>query len=155
MSTIVGTGAGPGEQPFAAGGFLAYTDWLDDESGKKRPLVLFGCDELPTSVNIGGLFVDYERKIVSWRRRAVSLTTAEFRILCCLVQRLGAFVPSREIYDAVHGPGHLVGVGRDGHCNATRVHIKRIRRKFRAVDSSFDEIETWYSHGYRWRCSSA
>ena len=29
-------------------------------------------------------------------------------------------------------------------------HIKRIRRKFQAVDASFSAIETVYGMGYRW-----
>jgi two-component system response regulator ChvI len=30
-------------------------------------------------------------------------------------------------------------------------HIKRLRKKFRAVDSTFDRIETLYGVGYRFR----
>ena len=30
-------------------------------------------------------------------------------------------------------------------------HIKRIRRKFQAVDASFDRIDTVYGMGYRWK----
>ena len=30
-------------------------------------------------------------------------------------------------------------------------HIKRLRKKFRAVDSDFSEIETMYGIGYRYR----
>ena len=30
-------------------------------------------------------------------------------------------------------------------------HVKRIRKKFAAVDPSFDRIETVYGMGYRWR----
>ena len=29
-------------------------------------------------------------------------------------------------------------------------HVKRIRRKFLAVDAAFDRIETVYGMGYRW-----
>jgi two-component system OmpR family response regulator len=29
-------------------------------------------------------------------------------------------------------------------------HVKRIRRKFQAVDPAFDAIETVYGMGYRW-----
>jgi two-component system OmpR family response regulator len=29
-------------------------------------------------------------------------------------------------------------------------HVKRIRRKFLAVDPAFDGIETVYGMGYRW-----
>ena len=30
-------------------------------------------------------------------------------------------------------------------------HIKRMRRKFIAIDSDFDHIDTVYGLGYRWR----
>ena len=30
-------------------------------------------------------------------------------------------------------------------------HVKRIRRKFIALDPAFDHIETAYGLGYRWR----
>jgi two-component system OmpR family response regulator len=34
-------------------------------------------------------------------------------------------------------------------------HIKRIRRKFLAVDSDFDQLDTVYGAGYRWKPSAA
>ena len=34
--------------------------------------------------------------------------------------------------------------------NTITSHIKRVRRKFAAVDSSFAAIETMYGMGYRW-----
>jgi two-component system OmpR family response regulator len=30
-------------------------------------------------------------------------------------------------------------------------HVKRIRRKFAAVDPSFEQIDTVYGMGYRWK----
>ena len=30
-------------------------------------------------------------------------------------------------------------------------HIKRVRRKFKATDKSFDQIETLYGIGYRYK----
>ena len=35
--------------------------------------------------------------------------------------------------------------------NTITSHIKRIRRKFQAIDASFDNIETMYGMGYRWK----
>ncbi len=155
MNQIDTVAAATDQHALAVHGFLSYGDWLDVEDGEgRRRLVLLGGDDLPAAADIGDLHIDYERRNATWRRCFVSLTAAEFRILGCLTNKLGAFVPSRQLYDAVHGRGHHVGVGNDGHCNATRVHIKRIRRKFRMIDSRFDQIETWYSHGYRWRYSA-
>jgi two-component system OmpR family response regulator len=34
--------------------------------------------------------------------------------------------------------------------NTITSHIKRIRRKFVAIDADFDAIETVYGMGYRW-----
>ena len=34
--------------------------------------------------------------------------------------------------------------------NTITSHIKRIRRKFHAIDPDFDAIETVYGMGYRW-----
>jgi two-component system OmpR family response regulator len=34
--------------------------------------------------------------------------------------------------------------------NTITSHIKRIRRKFVAIDEKFDAIETVYGMGYRW-----
>ena len=34
-------------------------------------------------------------------------------------------------------------------------HIKRIRRKFVAVDATFDCIDTVYGMGYRWRADTS
>jgi two-component system OmpR family response regulator len=34
--------------------------------------------------------------------------------------------------------------------NTITSHIKRIRRKFAAIDASFDAIQTAYGMGYRW-----
>ena len=34
--------------------------------------------------------------------------------------------------------------------NTITSHVKRIRRKFLAIDSDFNSIETVYGMGYRW-----
>jgi len=34
-------------------------------------------------------------------------------------------------------------------------HIKRIRKKFKVIDDSFDCIETVYGMGYRWNTDPA
>ena len=35
--------------------------------------------------------------------------------------------------------------------NTITSHLKRIRRKFKELDENFDQIETVYGVGYRWR----
>ncbi|HVO16517.1 MAG TPA: response regulator transcription factor [Alphaproteobacteria bacterium] len=87
----------------------------------------------------------------TWDGRPVELTVTEFRIIRHLVRRAGDNVSYREIYDCVHGAGFIAGYGDDGFRTNVRSLIKRIRQKFRAIDSDFDEIENLPSFGYRWR----
>ena len=34
-------------------------------------------------------------------------------------------------------------------------HVKRLRRKFKAIDDDFDQIETLYGIGYRYKTESS
>jgi len=45
----------------------------------------------------------------------------------------------REIYDLVHGKDFIAGNGSEGYRANVRTFIKRIRKKFRDVDSGFDQ----------------
>jgi two-component system OmpR family response regulator len=62
------------------------------------------------------------------------------------------------VHSMARHPGHVRSrdqLMRDAHVlvdDATVTsHIKRIRRKFLAVDAAFDEIDTVHGAGYRWR----
>ncbi|MEE8506106.1 MAG: helix-turn-helix domain-containing protein, partial [Kiloniellales bacterium] len=43
------------------------------------------------------------------------------------------------------------GYGSEGFRANVRSFIKRIRKKFRDVDSDFDRIDNYPGFGYRWR----
>ncbi|HET8613421.1 MAG TPA: response regulator transcription factor [Sphingomonas sp.] len=91
----------------------------------------------------GRLEMDPARHKVSWGGRDVVLTVTEFLILEALAQRPG-FVKSRDqLMDAAYQDDVYVD---DRTIDS---HIKRLRRKFRQVDSSFKAIETLYGVGYR------
>ena len=101
--------------------------------------------ESPPAENIirGRLEMDPARHRVSWAGRDVTLTVTEFLILEALAQRQG-FVKSRDqLMDAAYQDDVYVD---DRTIDS---HIKRLRRKFRAVDGSFKAIETLYGVGYR------
>ena len=101
--------------------------------------------ETPPAENIvrGRLEMDPARHRVSWTGRDVTLTVTEFLILEALAQRQG-FVKSRDqLMDAAYQDDVYVD---DRTIDS---HIKRLRRKFRAVDGSFKAIETLYGVGYR------
>jgi two-component system response regulator ChvI len=91
----------------------------------------------------GRLEMDPARHRVSWGGQEVVLTVTEFLILEVLAQRPG-FVKSREQLMAV-------AYQDDTYVDDRTIdsHIKRLRRKFRAVDDGFKGIETLYGVGYR------
>jgi two-component system response regulator ChvI len=91
----------------------------------------------------GKLEMDPARHRVRWGGRDVPLTVTEFLILDALAQRPG-FVKSRDqLMD--------VAYAHDSYVDDRTIdsHIKRLRKKFRAVDSDFKAIETLYGVGYR------
>jgi two-component system, OmpR family, response regulator ChvI len=91
----------------------------------------------------GRLAMDPARHKVAWEGRDVTLTVTEFLILEALAQRPG-FVKSRDqLMDTAYQDDVYVD---DRTIDS---HIKRLRRKFRAVDPEFKAIETLYGVGYR------
>jgi two-component system, OmpR family, response regulator ChvI len=93
----------------------------------------------------GKLALDPQRHDCTWEGKPVRLTVTEFLILQSLAQRPG-FVKSRDnLMDAAYDDQVYVD---DRTIDS---HIKRLRKKFKAVDDSFDAIETLYGVGYRYR----
>jgi two-component system, OmpR family, response regulator ChvI len=91
----------------------------------------------------GRLVMDPARHRVTWAGKEVQLTVTEFLILEALAQRPG-FVKSRDqLMDAAYQDDVYVD---DRTIDS---HIKRLRKKFRAVDNDFSGIETLYGVGYR------
>ena len=103
-----------------------------------------GGDALPAEPILRGkLEMDPARHRVRWGGRDVPLTVTEFLILDALAQRPG-FVKSRDqLMD--------VAYAHDSYVDDRTIdsHIKRLRKKFRAVDPEFKAIETLYGVGYR------
>ena len=92
----------------------------------------------------GALTMDPMRHAVTWKDSEISLTVTEFVLLQALAQRPG-FVKSRD---------QLMDVAYDDQIyvddRTIDGHIKRLRKKMRAVDSQFSCIETLYGIGYRY-----
>jgi two-component system response regulator ChvI len=85
-----------------------------------------------------------------WRQQDVGLTLLEYKILQRLVSQKGKPLTYRAIYDVAH-EGFVAGSGEHGYYTNVRSIMKRIRKKFVAVDPAFAEIENLPSVGYRWR----
>jgi len=93
----------------------------------------------------GKMVLDPQRHECTWAGKPVRLTVTEFLILQCLAQRPG-FVKSRDnLMDAAYDDQVYVD---DRTIDS---HIKRLRKKFKQTDDSFDAIETLYGVGYRYR----
>ena len=105
----------------------------------------------PTVLREGPLELRNDIKRAFWDGKQVELTLTEFAIVRFLVVRPGADVTYRQIYDLVRGKDFVAGYGPDGYRANVRSFIKRIRKKFRGVDSAFDCIENYPGFGYRWR----
>jgi two-component system response regulator ChvI len=75
----------------------------------------------------------------------VTLTVTEFLILHALAQRPGVVKSRDSLMDAAYDDQVYVD---DRTIDS---HIKRLRKKFKVVDDSFDMIETLYGVGYRFR----
>jgi two-component system response regulator ChvI len=100
-------------------------------------------------ITAGDLLLDPLRLAVTWKGTPIALTVTEFLLLQSLVRRPGV-VKTRE---------HLM---HDAYPDVVSVsdrtidsHIKRIRRKFAAVDPEFAAIEGVYGAGYRFNQGTA
>jgi two-component system, OmpR family, response regulator ChvI len=91
----------------------------------------------------GRLTMDPARHRVTWDGHDVTLTVTEFMILEALAQRPGVVKSRNQLMDVAYQDDIYVD---DRTIDS---HIKRLRRKFRAVDGSFKAIETLYGVGYR------
>ena len=93
----------------------------------------------------GKLVLDSHRHACTWDGEAVRLTVTEFLILESLAKHPG-YVKSRDqLMDAAYDDQIYVD---DRTIDS---HIKRLRKKFRKYDKSFDGIETLYGVGYKYR----
>ncbi len=121
----------------------------------RRPLNLHSCEFLDDFCEIGNLAINLADWTITWRGQQIDFSVSEVKIILALAERPGVCLTYREVYDAVRGPGFHVGEGPNGHRNASRTHIKRIRAKLRGLDPTFDQIETRPGFGYLWRTTDS
>ena len=93
----------------------------------------------------GHLVLDPVRHACTWHSRPVILTVTEFLILEALARRPGHVKSRDQLMDAAYDDQVYVD---DRTIDS---HIKRLRKKLRAVGDDFDDIETLYGLGYRLR----
>jgi two-component system response regulator ChvI len=97
------------------------------------------------SLTRGDLMLDSTRHLCTWKNQPVDLTVTEFLLLKSLASRPGHVKSRDQLMDAAYGE-HIYVDDR-----TIDSHIKRLRKKFRAIDGEFAQIETLYGVGYRYR----
>jgi len=110
-----------------------------------RAIELAGEGDLGNVMDRGPLHMDQERHGCKWKGADVVLTVTEFRLLQTLANRPGVIKSRDALMDAAYEDQVYVD---DRTIDS---HIKRLRKKFREVDDTFDRIETLYGVGYRFR----
>ncbi|MCK5377255.1 MAG: response regulator [Acidobacteria bacterium] len=95
-------------------------------------------------LQVGDLELDLRRYTARWRETTVGLTVTEFMILHALARRPGHVKTREQLMNE--------GYPHDTFVSDRTIdsHIKRVRKKFLAIDGAFDGVETVYGLGYRY-----
>jgi two-component system response regulator ChvI len=96
-------------------------------------------------IDTGDLRIEPERHAAIWKGMPVALTVTEFLLLQTLASRPGIVRSRNALMDAAYADNVYVD---DRTIDS---HVKRVRKKFKAVDDRFDMIDTLYGLGYRFK----
>lgn len=91
-----------------------------------------------------GITVDSRAYAATLHGEALSLTPKEFAILVCLMRAQGNPVASKDLFEAVWGEAANAQSN-----NTVMVHIRHLRKKLSAIDSSQEFVETVWGVGYK------
>jgi two-component system response regulator ChvI len=112
---------------------------------RRHEIAAAGTEEAGEVMERGELTLDRARHLCAWRGGMINLTVTEFLLLLALAKRPGHVKSRDQLIDAAYGE-HIYVDDR-----TIDSHIKRLRKKFKAVDPGFAHIETLYGVGYRYR----
>ena len=93
----------------------------------------------------GDLTLSPERLEVHFKGVQIEVTVTEFRLLEALTRRAGVVLSRDRLLDHIRGDDSVV---------AERIidtYVRRLRRKFEAIDPAFAAIETVIGAGYAWK----
>ncbi len=93
-------------------------------------------------VKRGQLVMDTDRMLARWKDHVIPLTVTEFWLVHSLARFPGHVKNRQQLMDAA-------SVVLDD--NTITSHIRRLRKKFVAVDPDFAAVKTVYGMGYRWQ----
>ena len=106
-------------------------------------------DDSKSLIVHGKLKLDPNQLECEWNGKSLpdKLTTTEFLIVKELAKRPGIIKERAQLMDIAYRED------TDIEDRTIDSHVKRIRKKFKKVDSNFSAIETRYGSGYRWNVS--
>ena len=91
---------------------------------------------------IGNLKLFEEKILCTWLDKEIEFTKTEFTLLYQLAKRPGVAFSRSQLLDICYKDNYEV----EDRCIDS--HIKRLRKKFKYYDPSFDRIKTRYGSGY-------
>ena len=112
---------------------------------RRQQLTKSNNDDPANTIVRGDLLLDSARHTCKWQGKDVDLTVTEFLLVKALAHRPGHVKNRDQLMDCAYGEAIYVD---DRTIDS---HIKRIRKKFREVDDTFEMIETLYGVGYRYK----
>ncbi len=93
----------------------------------------------------GSLTLDDSRHLCAWKGVPLNMTVTEYLLLKVLAMHPGHVKNRDQLINMAYGENiHVDDRTIDSH-------IKRVRKKFKNVDSDFNQIETLYGVGYRYK----
>ena len=106
-------------------------------------------EDIKNIITHGKLKLDPSQLECEWSGKQLpdKLTTTEFLIVQELAKRPGIIKERSTLMDIAYRED------TDIEDRTIDSHVKRIRKKFKKVDSEFSAIETRYGSGYRWNVS--
>tara|TARA_B100000686_G_scaffold349601_1_gene443389 strand:+ start:1164 stop:1880 length:717 start_codon:yes stop_codon:yes gene_type:complete len=102
-------------------------------------------DTVSEDVKQGDLYLDDGLHQCFWQDQKVDLTVTEYLLIKSLAVNPGHVKNRQQIMDYAYSEDTYL------EDRVIDSHIKRVRKKFKDVDPDFDNIETVYGMGYRYR----
>ncbi len=130
-------------KPFSQRLLVARVKAILRRTNARREGAEQNADDVSEPMVRGRLEMDQARHHVRWNGKDVTLTVTEFLILEALANRPGVVRTRSQLMDIAYQDDVYVD---DRTIDS---HIKRLRRKFRQIDSEFSGIDTLYGAGYR------
>ena len=96
------------------------------------------------ALECGGIALDEGAYMATLHGEPLCLTPKEFAILACLMHDQGHPVASRDLFETVWGE-----TANAQSNNTVMVHIRHLRKKLAAIDSSQEFVETVWGVGYK------